>query len=137
MAQSPYGGQVSDQTGAAIVIPGCNKSVGGSIVDNVAAGISVINAACFSAPCEFCFGDGSRLDPSLRAEGIKNWDFSLSKTTKITDKLSFKFGAEFFNLFNQVQFAPPSTAFGNPLFGKITIQANNPREIQLAARMFF
>jgi hypothetical protein len=119
------------------VVSGCNKSVGGSIVDNVTAGVSVINAGCFSAPGEFSFGDESRLDPSLRAEGVKDWDFSLSKTTKMTEKLSFNFGAEFFNLFNQVQFAPPNTAFGNPLFGKITTQANNPRQIQLTARMFF
>jgi hypothetical protein len=140
LAQAPYGGpvgQVSDQTGAAIVIPGCNKSVGGSIVDEVVAGISVINAACFSAPGEFSFGDESRLDPTLRAEGIKNWDFSLSKTMKIKENLSLHLGAEFFNLFNQVQVAPPNTSFGNPLFGKITTQTNNPREIQLTARVFF
>ena len=119
------------------VSPGCNKSVAGSLVNNVAAGNSVINADCFSPPGEFSFGDESRLDPTLRAEGIENWDFSLGKTTKISEKLSFNFGAEFFNLFNQVQFAPPNTSFGNPLFGKVTTQASNPREVQLTARMFF
>ena len=56
---------------------------------------------------------------------------------KVTEKLNLNAGAEFFNLSNQVLFAPPNTSFGNPLFGKITTQANNPREVQLAARILF
>ena len=119
------------------VVPDCDKSVGGSIVHNVIAGNSVVNAACFVAPGLFSLGDESRLDPTLRAQGIKNFDFSLSKVTRMTEQTSLDFRAEFFNIFNRVQFAPPNTSFGGPLFGLITSQANNPRQIQFSLRASF
>ena len=119
------------------VVPGCDKSVSGSIVPNVIAGNPVVNAACFAAPGEFSLGNESRLDPTLRAQGINNWDFSVSKLTHLTERASLDFQAEFFNLFNRVQFGPPNTLFGGPLFGKITSQANNPRQIQLSLRASF
>ena len=33
---------------------------------------------------------------------------------------------------NRVQFGPPNTSSGSALFGKITNQVNNPRQVQLA-----
>jgi hypothetical protein len=119
------------------VVSGCNKSVGDSIVHNVVFGNSAVNAACFSAPALFGLGDESRLDPTLRAPGIKNFDFSLSKLTRMTEQASLDFRAEFFNIFDRVQFAPPNTAFGGPLFGLITSQANNPHQIQFSLRASF
>jgi hypothetical protein len=109
------------------VLLGCDKSVGGSIVRNVIAGNSVVNAACFAAPGLLGLGNESRFDPTLRAQGINNWDFSMSKVTPVTEKVSVDFRAEFFNLFNRVQFAPANTPFGGASFGLITSQANNPR----------
>jgi hypothetical protein len=119
------------------VQPGCDKSVGGSIVHNVMAGNSVLNAACFSAPGLFSLGNESRLDSTLRAQGINNWDFSASKITPLTERVSLDFRAEFFNIFNRVQFAPPNTSFGGSLFGKIASQANTPRQIQFSLRASF
>jgi hypothetical protein len=119
------------------VLSGCNKSAGGSILDHVSSGTSVINAACFAAPGLFSLGNESRVDPTLRAQGINNWDFSVSKITGLTERVSLDFRAEFFNLFNRVQFAPPNTSFGGPTFGVITSQANNPRQIQFSLRAFF
>jgi hypothetical protein len=97
----------------------------------------VVNAACFVAPGLFSLGDESRLDPTLRAQGIKNFDFSLSKVTRMTEQASLDFRAEFFNIFNRVQFAPPNTSFGGSLFGLITTQANSPRQIQFSLRASF
>jgi hypothetical protein len=119
------------------VLPGCNKSAGGSIVHNAIAGTSVVNAACFAAPNPFSFGDESRVDSALRAQGINSWDFSASKTTRLTEGVGLDFRAEFFNLFNRVQFGPPNTSFGGPTFGLITSQANNPRQIQFSLRASF
>jgi hypothetical protein len=119
------------------VQPGCDKSVGGSIVHNVMAGNSVLNAACFSAPGLFSLGNESRLDSTLRAQGINNWDLSASKITPLTERVSLDFRAEFFNIFNRVQFAPPNTSFGGSLFGKIASQANTPRQIQFSLRASF
>jgi hypothetical protein len=111
--------------------------VDGSIVHNVIAGNFVVNGACFTAPGLFSLGDESRFDSTLRAQGINNWDFSVSKITRLTEQTSPDFRAEFFNIFNRVQFAPPNTAFGGPLFGLITSQANNPRQIQFSLRASF
>jgi hypothetical protein len=102
------------------ILPGCNKSNGGSIVHNVMDGNSVVNAACFAAPGLFSLGNESRFDPTLRAQGINNWDFSVSKVTTLTERASLDFRAEFFNLFNRVQFAPPNTSFGGASFGLIS-----------------
>ena len=77
------------------------------------------------------------MDPTLRAQGISNWDVSISKLTPIHEPVSLTFGAEFFSLFNRVQFGPPNTSFGGPLFGQITSQVNNPRQIQFSLRAAF
>ena len=119
------------------VVAGCDKSVGGSLVHNVIAGNPVVNGACFTTPGLFSLGDESRLDPTLRAQRINNWDFSASKITRLTERVSVDFRAEFFNIFNRVQFAPPNTSFGGASFGLISSQANNPRQMQFSLRASF
>jgi hypothetical protein len=53
--------------------------------------------------------------------GLNNWDMALLKDTKLTERVSLEFRAEFFNLFNHTQFsavngnisgAPATTEFG-------------------------
>jgi hypothetical protein len=119
------------------VVPGCNKSIGGSTLQSVGTGSPVLNAACFVAPSPFSLGDESRVDSTLRAQGINNWDFSISKASPLTEKTTLDFRAEFFNIFNRVQFGPPNTSFGGSSFGLITTQINNPRQIQLSLRASF
>ena len=119
------------------VLAVCDKSVGGSIVSSAQTGASVVNPACFAAPGPFALGNEPRVDPTLRAQGINNWDISLAKLTSVSERVSLNFGAEFFNTFNRVQFGPPNTSFGSALFGKITNQVNNPRQIQFSLRASF
>jgi len=119
------------------VLNGCRKSISGSIANSARAGSSVLNPACFSAPGPFALGNESRVDPTLWAQGINNWDISISKLTPINERVNLTFGAEFFNTFNRVQFGPPNTSFGGPLFGEITSQVNNPRQIQFSLRASF
>jgi len=119
------------------VLPECDKSAGGSLLGHVTAGTSVLNAACFLAPGLFSFGNESRVDSTVRAQGINNWDFSVSKITRLTDRVDLDFRTEFFNLFNRVQFGPPNTSFGGSAFGLITNQANAPRQIQFSLRASF
>jgi len=97
----------------------------------------LVDAACFAASGLFGLGNESRFDPNLRAQGINNWDFSVSKVTTLTERASLDFRTEFFNLFNRVQFAPPNTSFGGASFGLITSQANTPRQIQFSLRASF
>jgi Carboxypeptidase regulatory-like domain len=119
------------------VVAGCDKAIAGSIVTNATTGISVVNPACFAAPGPFALGNEARVDPTLRAQGINNWDIALSKVTPMGERVNLAFGAEFFNMFNRVQFGSPNTSFGSALFGKITTQVNIPRQIQFSLRTSF
>ena len=71
----------------------------------------------------------------MYAAGIHNWDLSLLKTTKITEKYNVQFRMETFNTFNHFQPGAPNTAAGNGNFGIVTSQANNPRQVQLSLRV--
>lgn len=96
------------------------------------------NTACFSQPGAYSLGNESRVDPVLRAHGVNNIDFTLSKMTAITEQLKLQFKAEFFNLFNRVQFSlQNATTLGTANFGVSAAQLNQPRLIQFALRLVF
>jgi hypothetical protein len=53
---------------------------------------------------------------AAKGPGQFNFDTTLQKITKITERQSIQFRAEFFNLFNHTQFNAPNTAlFASPL----------------------
>jgi hypothetical protein len=123
------------------VVPGCQKNIGRSVVPGTNF-TNWFNQNCFTAPLDWQFGDESRVDGTLRAAGINNWDIAVYKTTNFgpDNKLGLQFRAEFFNAFNRVQFAPPNTACctaNNSGFGVVSNQLNNPRLIQLALKFLF
>jgi len=79
----------------------------------------------------------------LRGPGISNWDWSLQKDTSITESTRLELRFEFYNLFNHTQFATGSggtnfitTNINSANFGRI-LGAQNPRLIQLAAKIYF
>jgi hypothetical protein len=114
------------------VMAGCDKFISGSAQSRIN---HWFNTACFQQPAAFTFGNESRTDPNLRAAGIANFDFSMFKNTAITERIKLQFRAEFFNLFNRAQFGYPGMAVGNPVFGIVSSQANNPRLVQLSLRL--
>ncbi len=123
------------------VIAGCDKTISGSAQQRLS---EWFNVGCFSQPGAFAFGSQSRTDPNLRTAGIANYDFSVVKRTQITERVGLDFNAEFFNIFNRVQFSPPGEQY-NPstintplnLFGVVIAQQNQPRLVQLALRLSF
>jgi hypothetical protein len=127
------------------VVAGCKKATSGSADSRVKSGLAGnagwINPACFSEPDPYTFGNESRVDSSLRAQGIDNWDFAAFKHTSFgpDEKLGFEFRCEIFNTFNHVQFAPPGNGFGSSTFGVISGQGqlNNPRLVQFAGKFVF
>jgi hypothetical protein len=131
------------------VVPGCKKATSGSaqarvisgLTGNGAPGTGWINSACFSEPAPYTFGNEPRVDSSLTADGVANWDFAAFKQTKFGpgQKLGFEFRAEIFNMFNRVQFIPPGNGFGSSSFGVISGagQMNNPRLVQFAGKITF
>ena len=125
------------------VVPDCNKKVGGSDLARVNKGMW-FNAACFVFPTSatdptglVTFGNESRVDGTLSGAGIKNWDFSAVKSTKLWESVDLQFRAEFFNIFNRVQFAPPVAQQGSSSIGTVNYQVNNPRQIQFSLRVNF
>ncbi|MBX7219376.1 MAG: carboxypeptidase regulatory-like domain-containing protein [Blastocatellia bacterium] len=69
--------------------------------------------------------------------GRTNFDLAFAKTTAIIkEKVNLEFRAEFFNVFNTVQFQNPSTNISSSQFGQITT-TYDPRIVQLAARLTF
>lgn len=70
------------------------------------------NTSCYTVAPPFAFGNEPKVSPVLSAQGIDNFDFSLVKKTAITECINPQFRAEFFNLFNIVQFAPPGEQLG-------------------------
>ena len=116
-------------------IAGCDKYV--PAANKQARLAQWFNTACFVQPGPWEFGNEPRVDPAMRAAGIANYDFSASKKWAITESVALAFRAEFFNIFNRVQFSPPNTQPGSATFGQVTAQYNQPRLIQFALRLSF
>lgn len=73
----------------------------------------------------------------FRGPSRTNFDLAVAKETPIIrERLNAEFRAEFFNIFNIVQFSNPSTSIASALFGQITSTAD-PRIIQFALRLKF
>ncbi len=80
-----------------------------------------LNLSAFAVPCQLDpTGDGSAASciagtqhfgtlgrNALLGPDFKNFDFSIFKTTDITESVQLQFRAEFFNLFNHPNFASP------------------------------
>ena len=118
------------------VVPGCSTSMSGSATSRLN---EWFNTSCFTQPAAFTFGDESRTDPNLRAAGIANWDFSAFKNFSIApeNRAYIQFRAEFFNIFNRVQFNYPGQSLGASNFGVVSSQLNLPRLVQFALRLNF
>ena len=133
-------------------VPGCNKKTSGSAAYRAKNGW--FNQACYSDPGVDIYGNQPRNDPSLEAPGMANWDMSVVKNFPFTSsgRFNMEFRAEFFNLFNRVQFGVPNTGISgynvnpdgsktivnnNPNVGIIFAQQNLPRIAQFALRLSF
>ena len=78
---------------------------------------------------------------ALRGPGYFDTDLGLIKDTKITEKTTFQFRAEFFNAFNTVNFSAPGNTLGTGTFGVITSTAGplngTFRVLQFAGKIMF
>lgn len=83
------------------VVPGVNP-----ILPHWNAFTGYLNPLAFSQPADGTFGDLGR--NAIYGPGYRNLDFSVSKSTEITDRLGVQFRAEFCNIFNHPNFALPN-----------------------------
>jgi len=97
-----------------------------------------INPAAFSQAPAFTFGNLARSLP-YRGPGMSNWDMSVFKDFTILERLKGEFRAEALNAMNTPLFSNPNTQFApnSSSFGKITYQANLPRQLQLGVYFHF
>lgn len=95
-----------------------------------------LNPAGFMTPPNFSFGNAARTLPCLK-DGIKNFDWSLSKSIPIKESIHAQFRADFFNLFNRPQLGSPNTTFNSSGFGTVSSQANSPRVIQFGLKLYW
>ncbi len=72
---------------------------------------------------------------NLRRDPTKNLDTSVLKRIGLGERRYMQLRFEFFNVTNRVTFSAPQLSPTNSAFGVISSQANNPRKIQVAARV--
>jgi hypothetical protein len=114
-------------------------------------GCYVTKSGVLTPPAFGTFGNISR-NP-FRGPRLDNWDFSIVKTTKLTERVSLQLRGEFFNFLNHPHFANPNAEFlidpSDPTtFGRIVatpdiaaanpvIGTGGPRNIQLGLKFRF
>jgi len=135
----------------------------GNIQSRVDGGYLNVNAfttapLLYPAQCDpvnnpnFCTTDFGNLGRNVfRGPHQQNWDFSLIKNIKLTERQQLRFTTDFFNIWNHANFSNPSIndvesiphdqITGQPLttgpFGKITSTVGTPRLIQFSLRYAF
>jgi len=97
------------------------------------------NPEVASRPDPYTLGNAPRM-LSIRKPGTSNAALSLFKEISlnaIREGSKLEFRAEAFNALNHPQFCGPNTSVGGGSFGIITDQCNEPREVQLALKLYW
>jgi hypothetical protein len=107
--------------------------------------IQYITKAAFANPATGTFGNIAR--NALYGPGFGSMDFSVFKSTPITERVRAEFRVEIFNLTNRVNYNNPNTTFSSSSFGQITSTRNGgsapglgfgePRNTQLGLKLVF
>ena len=79
---------------------------------------------------------GSSPPNVIQGPGRHNWDMSLFKNIKATEKINLQFRAEAFNVWNHASFRNPNMNASSRDFGTIS-DAGHPRLIQFALKLTF
>jgi hypothetical protein len=95
------------------------------------------NKAAFAAPASYQFGVAARSYTELRAPNSYNESFGLMRQIRLTERAALVVRGEFFNTFNRVVFGAPVANVSASNFGRVTSQANSPRQGQVSARIDF
>jgi hypothetical protein len=102
------------------------------------------DTAQFVNPPDFTLGNVSRTIPDVRHPGAINFDLSLIKDTRVTERVNVQFRAESFNFANHVNPGLVDDTFGagpdgrnsRAQFGTIT-SARDARIMQLGLKVIF
>ena len=88
------------------------------------------------------FGNSGR--DILRGPRFFNTDLGIFKGAKVTERINLQFRAEFFDIFNNVNFQPPNSNISSSTVGRITSVVvdnfglpNSERIIQLGLKLTY
>ena len=107
---------------------------GSGACQNRAPCVDYLIPSAFALPPLGSFGTVGK--GSFRGPGLFNTDLGIYKHFSISERWSVQARAEFFNIFNRVNFNNPGTSFSAGGFGAI-LSARDPRIGQLALKIFF
>jgi hypothetical protein len=96
-----------------------------------------LNAAGFPKQPVGVLGDATRFNPLVRGFPNYNENVSLGKSFPLTERFRLDFRAEAFNLFNRTVFSNPNTNLNSSAFGIVSGQANSPRDMQMALKLYW
>ena len=112
-------------------------------------GLAANNASYFSIPIGVPGGTGPNSGVfgtlgrnTFRGPGLHDIDLALIKDTPLLERAGgarafLQFRAEFFNMFNFVNFGLPSNILLGPGFGEISRTASNSRQIQFSMKVIY
>uniref|UniRef100_Q020J2 TonB-dependent receptor, plug n=1 Tax=Solibacter usitatus (strain Ellin6076) TaxID=234267 RepID=Q020J2_SOLUE len=90
--------------------------------------------AAFATPAAGTFGNLGAY--AIYYPFFNNWDVSVQKTFRATDRINLAFRAEFFNVPNHLSYTGISSTYTSSTFGQIT-GATDPRTMEFALRLTF
>ena len=106
---------------------------GGNVADRLN---EYFDTSAFVSPS--AFGDFGQLGRNIiRGPKQINTDLSIMKLIPVTESQRLEFRAEFFNLFNNVNFANPVNIQSSYNFGQIATTTTGPRVVQFALKYAF
>ena len=98
---------------------------------NTSCGRSAVDSPCFGSSdfvsTGVAFGNQGR--NSFRGPGFFDMDLALMKDIAITERVTFSFGAQAFNVLNHPNFDQPVGDLGSNQFGSITTSVGTPTSI--------
>jgi hypothetical protein len=98
-------------------------------------------ASFFPAQPANTLGNMTRYNPNFRDFPIYSENISFAKTMPITEQVRLDFRLEMFNAFNRVRFGQGSLSLQSTTFGVLSRtagdQANSPRQMQMALKLYF
>ena len=135
------------QTGAPLTVTG-PTSIGGrradyaggdpyanELINPTTGAVQWLDRTAFASAPEGRRGNSER--GQFSGPTYQVWDISLRKQFGITDDVKLQVQADFFNVWNHVNWGNPNTDLSSASFGLITGVTGQPRNIQLGARVIF
>jgi len=95
------------------------------------------NKSVFPTQLTYVFGNSTRFNPLLRTFPGFNEDVSLGKAFHLTESKHLDFRLEAFNLLNRTVFGNPDSNLNSKTFGVVNSQANLPRQMQMALKLYW